>query len=187
VLESLLRTLASAESQHFDNVLLEAVETLIHAVKDDLVDFISDKHATFVVRCLLAFLSGSLSRDKGNNSVHNAAATTQTGCLEKLQRVQHRSGTFIISSVLYSSAKAHLQQLACSPETAAVLSRHVVSLANVFLGPIIDDDQLASLQRSTAASAFLQALIVALQDTCALSQSLYALLAVNVEVLLCMS
>jgi hypothetical protein len=168
VLESLLRTIAAADSQQFDDALLDAVETLVHSVKDDLVDFISDKHATFVVRSLLAFLSGRLSKDKANSSGQNASATAPTGCLEKLQRVQHLSGASIISSVSASSASAHSQQLACSPETAAVLHRHVVSLASVFMGPIIDDDQLASLQRSTAASAFLQALVVALQDQCVL-------------------
>jgi hypothetical protein len=166
-MECLLRSLATGGAQEFGEDLLEALEAMVHAVKDDLLDFVADKHATFVARSLLAFLSGSFVPDQKNCSGQPGSSSTGPGCLEKLQRVQHLSGVSIVSSASHTTC-THKRQPVPSPEVAAVLSRHVATLASVFLGPIVRDDQLASLQRSTAASAFLQALLIALQNECAL-------------------
>lgn len=144
--------------------VLAAVETLVHTVKDDLVDFIADRHATFFARSLLALLSGSLSPTPADGGKKNGAAASAGGLEAKLQHVQRVTGVRVLGAV----GKASSEEGGGAEKATEVYRQHVCALASVFLGPAVDDETLTSLQRSTAASAFLQALLTAVQDTCAL-------------------
>ena len=134
----------------------------MHTVKDDLLDFIADKHATYFARSLLALLSGTLEAAAPEGDKKNGAPAAASGLEGKLQHVQRVTGV----RVLGAAGKAHVGEEGVAGESADAYRQHIVTLASVFLGPAVDEETLTSLQRSSAASAFLQAMLQAVQDTC---------------------
>lgn len=123
-------------------------------MKDDLVDYITDRFATFLARCLLHLLSGTLAATKP------PATAASGGLTEKLARVQHLAGATVVGTP-GGEKKQH-----AATHVAPSYAQHISALAQVFLGPAVDDESLVTLQRSTTASPFLQALLPAVEGLC---------------------
>ena len=147
----------------------------MHLVKDDLVDYITDKHGTYFARSLLALLAGTLSPDKPSTDRGGTggASAPPHGLQEKIERVQHLSSVRIIGGAASADKgagrNASLAATAvqdASESASPQLAGHVHAFAHVLIGPSIDAETMVSLQRSTPASGFLQELLKAVANSC---------------------
>jgi hypothetical protein len=161
VLEALLRALVATGAVHAP-AAHELLETVVRLVKDDLGDYITDKHGTFLARSLLALLTGTLPAHKPAADEPPASA----GLADKIERVQSLSGMRVIGAHVVRGgphdASASGELGAEEQEQHAALMR---AFAHTLLGPALDSETLVTLQRSTAASPFLQAMLKALDGT----------------------
>jgi hypothetical protein len=158
----LLRKLA-AGSSWLDSAGQDTLTAVANCVKDDVADYITDRHATYFARSLLALLSGTLSPTQSKSD----GAVTANGLAAKIACIQHHSG----SSILGDAGKAAEKQGTQQDNHAAVASAGwpaelVRAFAHVLMGEAFTAEAIVTLQRSTAASAFLQALAAALDGTC---------------------
>ena len=139
VLETLLRRLA--HDPPTDAAAGAAlVEDLVSHLKDDLVEYISDKHATFFARALLQLLTGALTHTKAAQSAHAGGLT------DKLAHVQRAAGVSVVGVPGGEARDA-------AAEEGAAYAHHVRALAQAFLGGGVDGEALVTLQRSAPATA----------------------------------
>lgn len=174
VLEALLRRLA-ADGATVDGEAADLVERLVHLLKDDLNDYITDKYGTFFARNLLSLLAGTFTQAEHNTVAPGPADAPSGGLAEKLRRVQQLSGVTIIGVAPQRGSSgggtANGDCMANEGDgrmevSEAPFAQHVQAFAHVLLGPGVDAAKLVTLQRSNSASPFLQALLRALDGTC---------------------
>eukprot|EP00892_Ulva_mutabilis_P004889 jgi/Ulvmu1/2772/UM014_0230.1 len=144
VLEGLLLQVQEALATESSEDAYEVIEHIVQLIKDDLIDYITHKYATFLARRLLQLLVGKLSSvtvskpDSGGKKQDIA---------HKVQALRER----------VDSAPNNSQpplELAVDPK----LKVHVDAFVNVIAGPGFADSMF-DLQRSSYGSPFLQALL----------------------------
>jgi hypothetical protein len=176
ILEALLRRLATDGVTN--GKAADLVERLVHFLKDDLYDYISDKYATFFARNVLNLLAGSFAPEDRSTDVPGPAGAPCGGLAEKLRRVQQLSGVNIIGAAPqhgHSGGYTENGDNGANKRDGGMwvkevpFAQHIKALAHILLGPGMDAATLVTLQRNNSASPFLQALLRALDGTCDLA------------------
>jgi hypothetical protein len=163
-LEKLLLQLQHALHGDETTRTLQIVGNMVNLVKEDLIDYITHKYATFFARRLLQLLTGELS----SSALEKASAEKKLDIADKIKLIQQNSESATGS---HECAQGTVQvqhhgtdEVGCREE----LTVHLHSLAQEVCGLGIDSNTLMSLQRCSYASPFLQALLRAVTDRCAL-------------------
>lgn len=161
VLEKLLLQLQHALCGDEPSKALQIVSKMVQLVKEDLVDYITHKFATFFARRLLHLLTGQLSSSTLKND-----SEKKLDISDKVKLIQHNSEA---ASVADGSGKGAAQSHAGNDVLLfhTELQQHLHSIVQEVCGHGFDSATLINLQRSTYASPFLQALVRAVSDKCA--------------------
>lgn len=164
VLETLLRRLVAGE-QPMEPEAQEAVRGCVDLVKDDLTAYIADRHATYLARNLVHLLTGQLKADAHGVSTRAAAHGVSPGLPRKLERIESLSGRQLFSNGARDAPVANGNgNVAAGMPDAATLLRQLLQATLACTG---SKSTLRALQRSHAASGFLQVLIATDATQCA--------------------
>lgn len=157
VLEKLLLQLQHALCGDEPEKALKIVGEMISLLKEDLIDYITHKFATFFARRLLQLLTGQLSA-----AALESGSEKKQDIADKVKLIQQNSENAALAD---GSGKA-AQNQAAGQELAfqAEFEQHLHTLVQEVCGHGMDAATLFSLQRSTYASPFLQALLPAVTD-----------------------
>jgi hypothetical protein len=160
VLEALLLQLQPALRSCQSSEAVEVVGELAYLVKEDLLDYITNKYGTFFARRLLQLLTNNLNEDVAASP---SSQSGRTGIANKLKIMEVKSGKSVITSAL-RQGKDKEPENSVDADCAAAMLRHVQTFSSVLSGPAFDQSTIVALQRSERASPFLQALVKAVCD-----------------------
>lgn len=158
VLEKVLVQLQHALGGDEPEKALRIVAEMVNLVKEDLIDYITHKFATFFARRLLQLLTGQLSTaalQKGSEKKQDIA--------DKVKLIQQNSEK---SGLEDGAGKCPQSEAGEDLAFKAEFEAHLHSFVQEVCGHGFDTATLISLQRSMYGSPFLQALLRAVTDKC---------------------
>lgn len=157
MLEKILLQLQQSLGRDAVDRALQIISEMVNFVKEDLMDYITHKYATFFARRLLQLLSGQLkagSKDRTSEKKLDIA--------DKVKRIQQNSE----NATLADAPRNQTPHANAEPdeEVPPEFEKHVHSIVKEVCGHGFDTATLVSLQRSIYASPFLQMLLKAVPD-----------------------
>jgi hypothetical protein len=156
VLEKLLLQVAAVLSAGEEaDQALGIVTHMVELLKEDLLDYITHKFATFFARRLLQLLTGQL----GAATVSSGITTVKkVEMADKIRLIHERSGKSSLPGLNAAPASHN------SYPFEEQLVQHLRTLVQEVCGHGVNPETLYSLQKSTFAGPFLQALLASVKE-----------------------